>query len=89
MKFEQLIEEMKKHSGLSSYYFEMLKSIGWAWEEFTKEYYAYSMFGYGSPEAEVDIVRRARGLGERLGYVFKKIGEADGSDSGIRTKGEK
>lgn len=79
MQFKQLTEEMKKHSGLSHYYFEMLTSIGWDWEQFTKEFYAYSMFGYASPEAEVDIVRRARELGERLGYIFKRIKEADTS----------
>ena len=77
MQFKQLIEEMKKHSGLSHYYFEMLKSIGWDWEEFIKEYCTYSMFGYNSPEAEVDIVRRARELGERLGYIFERIREAN------------
>lgn len=75
--FKELMEEMKKHSGLSYYYFEMLKSIGWDWEELTKKYCAYSMFGYDSPEAKVDIVRRARELGERLGYIFKKIREAN------------
>ena len=79
MQFKQLMEEMRKHSGLSHYYFEMLKSIGYDWEEFIRKYCAYNMFGYGVPEVEVDVVRRARELGERLGYICKRIREYDTS----------
>lgn len=75
MQFKQLMEEMRKSSGLSHYYFEMLKSIGPDWEQFIQEFCAYSMLGWDSPEAEVRIVERVRKLGERLGYICGRIRE--------------
>jgi len=83
MKFEQLIEEMKKHSGLSHYYFEMLKSIGPEWEEFLETWYWYTRMSEKDRRIlktpHDSVISRARKFGERLGYIFKRISEADTS----------
>lgn len=79
MKFEQLIEEMKKHSYLSSYYFEMLKSIGWDWEEFLKEWYWYTRMSEKDKRIlktpHDRLISKAQKFGERLGYIFKCVRE--------------
>ena len=77
MKFEQLIKEMKKSSGLSSYYFEMLKNIGYDWEEFIESWNGYTRILRKDKEimarSSCDMVDRAREFGERLGYIFQCI----------------
>ena len=76
MKFEQLIKEMKKSSGLSEYYFEMLRSVGWSWEDFIKKWNDYTRISEKDGRWAIvsgDMVRRAQKLGERLGYIFQCI----------------
>ena len=75
MKYKQLMEEMRKQSGLSRYYFEMLRSIGPDWEEFTENYCAYNMFQCDSAQAELTMIKKAKELGERLGYICGRIRE--------------
>lgn len=81
MKFEQLIEEMKKQSGLSYYYFQMLYSIGQDWEVFLEKWINYTLVSEKDKNLKaalaLELVKRARSHGERLGYIFKRIREVD------------
>jgi len=76
MKFEQLIDEMKKYSGLSEYYLEMLKSIGYDWEELMESWNRYTRV---QEEHEIKskltfrLLNEAKKLGGRLGYIFQCI----------------